>query len=79
MDGLANIFATRLQTPVRNATGINGEYVIDLGWNPSTAAADSGPTLEEAVEEQLGLRLDPKKGSVELIVVDRIDRTPTEN
>jgi uncharacterized protein (TIGR03435 family) len=78
MDGFANVLASQLQRPVYNATGLKDEYVIRLGWNPGTAAADSGPTLEEAVE-QLGLRLQPKKGSMSLIIVDHVDRTPTEN
>jgi uncharacterized protein (TIGR03435 family) len=32
-----------------------------------------------AVQAQLGLKLEPKKGPVELIVIDHVEKTPTEN
>ena len=39
----------------------------------------NGVSLFTAVQSQLGLKLDAKKGSVELIVVDHVEKTPTEN
>jgi uncharacterized protein (TIGR03435 family) len=40
---------------------------------------DAGPTLLVAVQQQLGLKLEPKKGMVDILVVDHIERVPTEN
>jgi uncharacterized protein (TIGR03435 family) len=37
------------------------------------------PSLLAAVQEQLGLRLESKKGPMDLLVIDRADKTPTEN
>ena len=41
--------------------------------------ADSAPTLFTALQEQLGLKLDPKKAPLEMLVIDHIEKTPTEN
>ncbi len=43
---------------------------------PETVAV---PPLPAAVQEQLGLKLEQKKGPVDLIVIDKIERVPTEN
>jgi uncharacterized protein (TIGR03435 family) len=42
-------------------------------------AGDPGPSLEVAIVEQLGLKLQPAKATVEILVVDRFNRVPTEN
>jgi uncharacterized protein (TIGR03435 family) len=57
-------------------TGLNGAYNVGLTW----AADDdpSGPSLFTAVEEQLGLKLEPTKGPVETLVIDHAER-PSEN
>jgi uncharacterized protein (TIGR03435 family) len=45
----------------------------------STSEAEPVPDLFGAVQAQLGLKLEPKKGPVEMIVIDHIEKTPTEN
>jgi uncharacterized protein (TIGR03435 family) len=75
---------------VTNATGLDATYEIDLYWTiedlratppegASTAASNPGPTLLQALQDQLGLRLESKKGPVDVLVVDRALKTPTEN
>jgi uncharacterized protein (TIGR03435 family) len=48
---------------------------------PSTldTASDPVPNLFAAFESQLGLKLESKKGPIEVLVVDKVNRTPTEN
>ncbi len=41
--------------------------------------APSGPTLHRAIQEQLGLRLIPGKGTGEIVVIDHLERVPTGN
>jgi uncharacterized protein (TIGR03435 family) len=49
------------------------------GDKPVTASDDAGPTLFAALQEQLGLKLEAKKGAADLLVIDHIERTPIEN
>jgi len=43
------------------------------------SGSDSEPTLFGALELQLGLRLDRKKGPIEMLVIDHIEKVPTQN
>ena len=50
--------------------------------SPGPAPAPEGPaypTLTTAIQEQLGLKLESKKAPVDLVIIDRIEKTPTEN
>ncbi len=71
---------------VINKTGLDGSYDFTLTWTPelgtvpeTTATADSqpgatGPSIFTALQEQLGLRLEPAKGPVDLIIIDHAER-----
>lgn len=63
--------------PVVDKTGLTGRYTINLKWTPERAAmaaqdngAEHAPDIYTAVQEQLGLKLQPAKGQVEAVVVD---------
>lgn len=45
----------------------------------STPDGGEAPTLPVALQEQLGLKLEAKKGPVDLLVIDHLDKSPTEN
>ena len=65
--------------PVVNETGIQGNFEINLKFAPDESADSSLPSVFTAVQEQLGLKLERAKVPVDMIVVDHIDREPTEN
>jgi len=48
---------------------------------PATApdVGPGGPSIQQALHDQLGLKLQMKKGPMETIVIDHIDRVPTED
>ena len=54
-------------------TGLDGEYDFTLNWDE-----DEGPTLRTAVEEQLGLKLEPQKVPVSVFVIESA-RKPSAN
>jgi len=43
------------------------------------AEPDNGPTLLQAIQSQLGVKLEQKKTPVEILVVDHVEKVPTEN
>ena len=73
-----------LGRPVYNQTGLTGNYNFTLQFAPiptsTTAYEDSsaGPSIFTALQDQLGLKLQPTKGPVSVMVVDHVER-PLEN
>jgi uncharacterized protein (TIGR03435 family) len=49
------------------------------GRGPAADASEPGPSIFTAVQDQLGLKLESRKGPMDLIVVDSCEKTPTEN
>jgi uncharacterized protein (TIGR03435 family) len=84
MGTLARNLALQVGKPVTDATGLTGKYDYYLYWvgssrGPSVESDETGPTIFSALQEQLGLKLEPKKTTVEMVIVDKLDKTPTEN
>jgi uncharacterized protein (TIGR03435 family) len=77
---LAGTLAFFSGNPVVDTTELAGKYDFTLSWvyDPDKSAAVppnlTGPTLAEAIEQQLGLRLERKKGTAEVFIVDHIER-----
>jgi uncharacterized protein (TIGR03435 family) len=65
--------------PIIDKTGVHGKYDINLSYAPANDPTSSLPSLFTALQEQLGLKLESQKVPVEYLVIDHVDRTPTEN
>jgi uncharacterized protein (TIGR03435 family) len=83
MQDLADFVAEQLGETVVDKTGIDGVYDFGLRWSRDDLSANGGdsgaPTLFTALQETLGLRLQPEKVPVEIIVVDHAERIPNDN
>jgi uncharacterized protein (TIGR03435 family) len=84
MAQLADIVARSLGEIVVDKTGIDGVYDFEFRWTnddqtSSDIGADTAPSLFIALQEALGLRLQPQRVPVEIVVVDHVERVPTEN
>jgi len=74
--------------PIIDRTGLTGNYDFAMPWEPQgvrvaeetgvTAPADVA-SINSALERYLGLLLVPRKEPVEMLVIDRLERVPTEN
>jgi uncharacterized protein (TIGR03435 family) len=82
MAKLAENLSGYLDRPVTDYTGLEGSYSFSLEWSPEESAAaveNSLPSIFAAVQEQLGLKLEPEKGPVEFLVIERAEKTPVAN
>ena len=88
MSVFADALSLRVERPVVDRTGLAGEYEFDVVFNPgfvvtnpppdAPAIDPDAPVLLTALQEQLGLKLEPTTGPADVLVIDSIER-PTQN
>jgi uncharacterized protein (TIGR03435 family) len=76
--GMAGLFGSMLQGTVEDKTGLPGRYDFTLQYTYQSTDPDSYPTLTTAIQEQLGLKLESTRGSVDVLVIDHVEK-PSEN
>ncbi len=78
--------ASGLDRPIFDHTGLAGTYDLSFEWAPRLNGPpppgftpdETGPTFTEALQDQLGLKLVPQTGSVDVLVIDHVEQ-PSEN
>jgi uncharacterized protein (TIGR03435 family) len=86
---LSNTLQSYAGRPIIDKTGVEGQFDISLQFALETQSAGavagspspadpSGPSLFTAIQDQLGLKLEAAKGSVEVLVIDSVQK-PSEN
>ena len=90
MDQLSVQLSRAVGASVSNQTGLTAQYDMELKFTPEASAGPGhegqgaptpggdGPSIFTAVQEQLGLKLEAKKGPVSVFVIDKIEK-PEEN
>ena len=81
----ARVFRDIMDRPVIDRTGLTGLFDIHLEFSglenslaPSDVADSAAPSVFTAVQEQLGLKLSPDRGPVEVLVIDHVEK-PSAN
>lgn len=65
---------------ILDRTGLSGSYDVKLEWAlPPGADGAAGPSIYAALPEQLGLKLESRKGPVDVLVIDHAEKTPAAN
>jgi len=80
MEELARNLSRWLKEPVFDKTGLQGNFDFKLDYEPDPSQeTDTHPSIFTALQQQLGLKLEAAKVSMEMIVVDQAERIPAEN
>ena len=78
LDDFAQQLSRQLGTPVINKTGLHGRYDFNLHWSDANGGSNgSEPSIVDAVQEQLGLKLEPQKAPTQVLVIDHVEK-PSE-
>lgn len=77
MADLALILQFRVDRPVVDQTGLKGKYDFNLRWATDDGAAtssDTPPGLFTAIQEQIGLKLEPVRAPADVLVIDKLEK-----
>ena len=80
---LIGLARTSLDRPVVDHTGLTGKFDWEVEWVPDDLQVDGarrpeGPGIFEAFRDQLGLRLEPARDRVDVLVIDHAERPETD-
>ena len=93
MPMLANVLQNQLKRPVADETGLTAKYDFVLNFSSQGLSLGDGriavsrgdgdpphqPDIAGALQGQLGFKIEPKKVSQDVVVIDHMEKTPTEN
>lgn len=91
MKEVAGALAGTLHRPVIDQTDFTSVYDVKLEWAPDRQppfpagendhkrSPEPGPYISTALSEQLGLRLRARKVPIDIVIVDHVERLPTDN
>jgi uncharacterized protein (TIGR03435 family) len=89
LESLINFLSGQLARPIRDQTGLDGVYDVTLRFTATDESANAAiqehladeparQSLFTAIQEQLGLRLEPKTVPVKALLITHVDR-PSQN
>ena len=79
LNGIAALLSAQVDAPVFDQTGISGAFDVDLHFAKANDTESEWPPFFVAVQDQLGLKLEPQKVTINTLVIDHVDSFPTPN
>ena len=79
MDWFASMLTNPVGQPVVNKTGLAGFYDVDLNYGRPRDEKSVLAAVIKALQDQLGLTLEAQMVTAEMLIVDRIERVPSEH
>ena len=79
------LLTRRMDRPVLDLTGLAGnfDWAVDLsglGNKPASSGYDGdGPSVFQAIQDDMGLKLEPRKSPVDVLVIDSLSKVPSQN
>ena len=83
MDKLAEMLARTIGAPVVNMTDTAGVFTYQLEWSPESTQVSARPDVDDAalgaslftvLQQQLGLKLEPRKEPIQVLIVEKAER-----
>jgi uncharacterized protein (TIGR03435 family) len=75
-EALPNLAPGYIDRQVVDSTGLKGTYDLNLAWVGRNLIDQGGITMPDAVDKQLGLKLEEKKLPMSIVVIDHAERLP---
>jgi uncharacterized protein (TIGR03435 family) len=86
VDYMSHMRSAEMDRPVVDNTGLKGKYDFTVTLFPTQEEmmaalnkGDFGSSIFTLIQEQLGLKLEPEKLPLDMVVVDKAEKIPTEN
>jgi uncharacterized protein (TIGR03435 family) len=79
MAHFAPLLRHKVRGPVVNKTGISGNFDFKLSYAQAGDPNSNFPDIFTAIQEQLGLKLESLRVPIDYVVIDHVDKIPTEN
>ena len=74
-----------VERPIVDRTGVDGSYDFELRLADNAAdlkrglEKNDGPSIFDVLPKQLGLKLEPQKGPIQVLVIEHAEKVPVEN
>ena len=78
MPDMAAALRRQAGRPVEDHTDLKGNFDFQIEWSSQESADSAYPSLFTVLKEELGLKLQPAKGTTETLIIDQITQ-PTAN